>query len=262
MGTVSTQKPFPGWLATLSRTANPDDNIALDTFAYVRMKSRHLDRQISGLLHFAKELHWPNIETLAWIAKNQIEIFDNLNESVEAGGVFSASTQQTNTYSMTYATTGSGLSKCPRATAVFHTSGWVCNSYISGLMLPGEGLSHFIMCTLLNNDITALCNLGSEASLYSGFCYGGRSFWSTSCVVGRVLAAGKGASECVGWISSDIVPQGLGNTWVDINVSPVPVLGRLLHFFPDFSSACPFLFRVYYIFKRWCIASYLLTTVD
>jgi hypothetical protein len=33
-----------------------------------------------------------------------------------------------------------------------------------------------------------------------------------------VLAAGKGAVECMGWISSDVIPEGLGDGWVNVEV--------------------------------------------
>jgi hypothetical protein len=99
-----------------------------------------------------------------------------------------------------------------------HPSGWLSKSYVSGLMLPGEGLSHFLMATLLENDPEALSRLGPMANLCGGFVYSGKSFWSTASVVGRVLAAGKGAVECMGWISSDVIPEGLGDGWVNVEV--------------------------------------------
>jgi len=104
--------------------------------------------------------------------------------------------------------------------AIIRTSGWLSNSYISGLVLPGEGLSHLLISTLLENDDTAVSRLGVEVNLYGGFIYGGKSFWSSSCIVGRVLAAGKGASECMGWIASDITPRGSGEVWVNIDADP------------------------------------------
>src|SRR3569833_2610538 len=63
-----------------------------------------------------------------------------------------------------------------------------------------------------------MAKLGPMANLCGGFVYCGKSFWSTSCIVGRVLAVGKGSSECMGWISSDIVPLGLDDGWVNIEV--------------------------------------------
>ena len=44
-----------------------------------------------------------------------------------------------------------------------------------------------------------------------------------ACIVGRVLAAGKGTAECMGWISSPITPRGVGEGWVNIEAEPVDV---------------------------------------
>ena len=99
--------------------------------------------------------------------------------------------------------------------------GWLSNTYLSGLILPGEGLNHFLLSTLLENDSVAILSLGRDACLYGGFKYSNRSFWSKECIVGRVLAAGKGARECMGWISSPVTPKGLKHSedaWVDIEV--------------------------------------------
>jgi hypothetical protein len=89
-------------------------------------------------------------------------------------------------------------------------------------MLPGEAMSHFLMSTLLENDWSAMEKLGPFANLCGGFLYAGKSFWSTSCVVGRVLAAGRGSAECLGWVSSDITPTNMVDTWLDIEVDEVP----------------------------------------
>jgi hypothetical protein len=51
--------------------------------------------------------------------------------------------------------------------------------------------------------------------------YSGKSFWSTSCIVGRVIAAGQGSAECMGWVSSDILPLGIDEGWVNIEVEDV-----------------------------------------
>ncbi|ROW16438.1 hypothetical protein VPNG_02840 [Cytospora leucostoma] len=101
--------------------------------------------------------------------------------------------------------------------------GWLANlTHKMTLTGEREGLYHFIMTTLIENDTAAMTRLGPMANLCGGFVYGGKSFWSTACIVGRVLAAGKGAVECMGWISSDVLPQGLGDGWLNINVEDVP----------------------------------------
>lgn len=88
-------------------------------------------------------------------------------------------------------------------------------------MLPGESVCHYLMATLLENDSKAMAKLGPLATLSAGFVYAGKSFWSTSCIVGRVLAAGKGAAECIGWVSTDVVPEGMGDGWLTIEVGDV-----------------------------------------
>lgn len=106
--------------------------------------------------------------------------------------------------------------------AALHSSGWLSKSFCSGLVLPGEALSHFLMSTLLENDQDAMAKLGPMANLCGGFVYNGKSFWSTACVVGRVLAAGQGSAECMGWISSDIIPRNTEDGWVDIDITDIP----------------------------------------
>jgi hypothetical protein len=240
--TISPKKPPPGWLATLTRTKDLPDGTTCDTIDYVQIQGRHEARQLSGLLHFARELHWPNAEALATrIMNNEIGISDSLHSSASIYASPSSSTSRTNSYSrLRRPGVRRGLTKSRGASAVFHPPGWLSNSYISGFILPGEGLGHFLISTLLANDEAAVSRLGPEASLYSGFSYSGRSFWSTACIVGRVLASGKGASECAGWISSDVIPKDFGDGWVTIDVEPLPITGMLLYFIPRIRPITPF----------------------
>ncbi|RKU40546.1 hypothetical protein DL546_002438 [Coniochaeta pulveracea] len=90
-------------------------------------------------------------------------------------------------------------------------------------LIDGEGLCHFLMSTLLENDQGAMSRLGTMANLCGGFVYSGKSFWSTACVVGRVLAAAQGSAECMGWVSSGITPNNMDDDgWLNIAVAPVP----------------------------------------
>lgn len=230
--TESAKKAPAGWLATLTGTADlsyeADDDIIHD----IQFQGRHQRRQLSGLLHFARKLSWPNAEALAAkITDNSIAISEGLQSNLAAGTPLSALARRSDSYFPTpRPDMRTELPKSQNISAVFHPSGWLSNSYISGLILPGEGLSHFMISTLLENDDAAVSTLGQEANFYGGFSYGGRSFWSTACIVGRVLAAGKGASECVGWISSDIVPEGAGEGWLDISVEALSHNGNSVLF--------------------------------
>ncbi|KAK5129176.1 hypothetical protein LTR08_003773 [Meristemomyces frigidus] len=105
----------------------------------------------------------------------------------------------------------------------FEVGGWLSRSWLTGLVLPGEPASHFLISTLLENSPQAIAALGDSANLYGGFVYAGRSFWSKSCVVGRVLAAMKGANECMGWVSVPGTPDGREEDgWVDLDIMDVP----------------------------------------
>ena len=188
------------------------------------IKGRHDQRQVDGLTHFARKLRWPDIDTYA------SRIGENCRTTGGGTPIHSpvASPRTIDTKRSSYFGSAAGSTnrrassvisrRRRRMAAALHPSGWLSKSYVSGLMLPGEGLYHFLMSTLLENDGEAMAKLGPMANLCGGFVYGGKSFWSTSCVVGRVLAAGRGAAECMGWISSDVTPTGLGDGWLNIEV--------------------------------------------
>jgi hypothetical protein len=106
----------------------------------------------------------------------------------------------------------------------FEVGGWLSRSWLAGLVLPGEPASHFLLSTLLENSPQAIDSLGESADLYGGFLYRGRTYWSKSCVAGRVLAASKGAKECMGWIS---VPwpsesEQRDDGWLSLDVKDIP----------------------------------------
>lgn len=102
--------------------------------------------------------------------------------------------------------------------------GWLSRSWLAGLVLPGEAISHFLMATILENDKKALAKLGPVANLLGGFGYAGRSWWSTRCIVARVLSALDGSAASMGWSRIDVLPrdaangQVLENTWFEVDV--------------------------------------------
>lgn len=226
--TIPEKKPQPGWLATLTGSPPVEGVVPEDIIHNFQIEGRHQARQLNGLLHFARRLNWRDSESLAFkISSNGIKLSGSAH-STAAGTPMSVSTQRSTSYfSNNRPGIRRGLSKHQLGCAVINSSGWLSNSYISGLILPGEGISHFLISTLLENDETALSKLGREANLYGGFSFSGRSFWSTSCIVGRVLAAGKGTTECMGWISSEITPRGTGEVWVNIDVEQLSEKGTL-----------------------------------
>ncbi|KAI3327027.1 hypothetical protein HD806DRAFT_520033 [Xylariaceae sp. AK1471] len=185
------------------------------------IKGRYPERQVAGLLHFARKLRWPDLElSAAKVSENATALSEDtpINTPVPTSDA-----QRSSYFGGDRASTDNKkqLVRRRKVEAALHASGWLSKSYISGLILPGEALSHFLMSTLLENDSEAIAKLGPTANLCGGFVYNGKSFWSTACIVGRVLAAGKGSAECMGWISSDIIPQGLGEGWVGITAEDI-----------------------------------------
>jgi hypothetical protein len=185
---------------------------------------RHQARQVSGLLYFAKALYWPGFPTLS----------ASLDPSTAASpGAAPAGTDDATPMSVLsrgdHLTMTDGKrrshsrrlqTKNPtqnRINKLIQPFGWLSRSYMTGLILPGEVLSHYLISTLIENDKTAVASLGDEANLYGGFMHQGRSFWSTACIIGRVLASGRRAGESMGWVSSPITPLKVPDGWVEIS---------------------------------------------
>ncbi|KAF1808873.1 hypothetical protein P152DRAFT_476969 [Eremomyces bilateralis CBS 781.70] len=93
---------------------------------------------------------------------------------------------------------------------------WVTPTYLTGLLLPGPTTSYFLLATLLENSPSALARVGESANLTAGFIYGGRSWWSTECVLGRVLAGLPGAKSCMGWVGTPVAPMDNHEGWIDV----------------------------------------------
>lgn len=218
------EKPS-GWLATLTKRMSLSHGSQKGEHhrePHYVIKGKQVQRQIDGLTHFAKQLRWPDFDYAKRIADNCRGVTDGTplatplatpgSRHSHSSSYFAGAASKAEVHSKRV------VSRRRKISAALHPSGWLSKSYVSGLMLPGEGLCHFLMATLLENDEDAMAKLGPMANLCGGFVYSGKSFWSTSCIVGRVLAAGKGSAECMGWISSDILPQGLGDGWLNVEV--------------------------------------------
>lgn len=223
------QKKPAGWLATLTKRMS----IARDHGGHYHkdhhgpvyaIRGRHVERQVYGLKHFATRLRWPDIDIYASkISENCRAVTEGTQLNTPLASPLSRADSHRSSYFTSHdlhrpAAPKREPSRRRTISAALHSAGWLSKSYVSGLMLPGDGICHFLMATLLENDPEAMARLGTMANLCGGFVYSGKSFWSTSCIVGRVLAAGKGSAECMGWISSDITPQGLEDGWVNIEV--------------------------------------------
>ncbi|KAF4345968.1 hypothetical protein FBEOM_110 [Fusarium beomiforme] len=208
---IATPPPATGWLGSLFskfivRQHHEDKTTASHTYT---IKGRNPQQQVDGLTHFAKKLLWPNIDTYEGLIAN------NARQSIISSGPKPPPTNVSEKQAKAPETNGSkrglyfgawdrsGSQKDKtrpqrrKLAAALHPSGWLSKSYIYGLVLPGDGMCHFLMATLLENDSKAIERLG------------------------RVIAAGQGSAECMGWVSSDILPLGIDEGWVNIEVEEV-----------------------------------------
>ncbi|PHH71208.1 hypothetical protein CDD80_5434 [Ophiocordyceps camponoti-rufipedis] len=192
------------------------------TLLHHTIRARQGQRQVDGLIYFAKRLHWPGIEKhAAAISHSAHRAVDDTPAPSRSSTPPSPPAEYHGAWDLSYSpldVSHGAQTRRRRPVMALHESGWLTRSYVSGLVLPGDVMCHLLMATLLENDGSALARLGPLANLSSGFVYSGKSFWSTSCVVGRVLAAGEGVAECMGWISTDVIPQGKGDGWIGIEV--------------------------------------------
>lgn len=219
---------------------------------------QHQARQLSGLLYFAETVEWPGIELIMKDLAQKLGVLDNTQEPEEQssgyGKFLDPSTPSSiSVYGTPLATPRSTsgmldnyfghIGKPPLSrnnsrplqvplstTLIAHADGpahalnvggWLSRSYLTGLILPGEAISHFLMSTLLENDKLAIATLGDSANLYGGFIYAERTWWSKSSVVGRVLACIEGSVECMGWIAFTKLPEGLSDGWYAITSEQV-----------------------------------------
>lgn len=232
-GQLAAARPNSGWLASMVssitlkyHSSQDEDSRPKGSRNIYTIRGRNGTRQVDGLTHFARKIQWPGVDgyesRISNNAQNSIQPTPATLEtpsvnSSQRTSYFGAWDLTNNHTKKTYKT--QALRR--KTAAALHSSGWLSKSYIFALMLPGEALSHFLMATLLENDPEAMHSIGSLANLSGGFVYRRKSFWSTLSIVGRVLAAGQGAAECMGWISTDVLPDDTGDGWLNIEVEDV-----------------------------------------
>jgi len=218
-----------------------DDESALGRSYDALICPRNHTRQLSGLLYFARRLQWPQIETLSATLQEKFSSSSNFSTPSQSMAVTPLDTPLSvaggNGYFPPLARakrvkelSSSGISfssSCekdgngPALPKPVGSGGWLSRTYFSGLILPGEGLSHFLISTLLENDASAVEKLGLQANLYSGFQCDGMTWWSSFSTVGKVLAGYEGSREVGGWIGP-CLGSGLGEVgvvddgWIDV----------------------------------------------
>ncbi|THZ06120.1 hypothetical protein D6C91_10437 [Aureobasidium pullulans] len=194
---------------------------------------KHEKRQVQGLLKFAETLAWPHTEEIQERFAERVR-----RHSRDAGrfnvygaplGTPGQSPVQNNYFQkrpqIGRTATAQSLQLLPASAYgadSFDLGGWLSRSWLTGFVLPGESTSHLLISTLLENSPSAVAALGDAANLYQGFVYKSRSYWSKSCIVGRVIAAANGATDCMGWVSCSSAPVDQQDGWVNLEVKDLP----------------------------------------
>jgi hypothetical protein len=178
-----------------------------------QLSSSHVRQQLEGLYVFAENIGWPRIPILK--AVMELKLGDPENPVLPALIVDDKRGEEAIAKETLLAKADMYTRSPYRRRVKLHSPsnaqskglGWISRTWLSGFVIPGEGISHLLMATLLENDAELLDQLSTTASLYGGFLYGERSWWSKACIVGRVLSSSAGAKTCMGWISSDMLPR-------------------------------------------------------
>ncbi|KAL1980299.1 hypothetical protein VTN96DRAFT_4387 [Rasamsonia emersonii] len=200
---------------------------------------RRAEQQLQGLLVFADMIGWPERDRLEETIRSKLQMREKASNLEAASAVYSSPIR--NERPLILGKKEMYRKSPSRQLVVLHESGgsaeadmpadlggWLSRSWLAGLVLPGEAISHFLMATILENDKKAMAKLGPMANLHGGFAYAGRSWWSTRCIVARVLTALGGSAACMGWARIGVLPrdaakgQVLENTWFEVDVKSVP----------------------------------------
>ncbi|CAL5869121.1 uncharacterized protein PFLUO_LOCUS3349 [Penicillium psychrofluorescens] len=205
------------------------------------LNSSYVRQQLEGLYVFAENIAWPRMDALKATMKSKlgssenpilprVRTGDSLRPDKTPKDVSAMRLAKEEMYTRQPSRRHLKLRNAQSQTGDQHEAedlGWISRSWLSGFVIPGEGISHLLMATLLENDPDAIKQLGSTINLYGGFVYEGQSWWSKACIVGRVLSSSEGAKTCMGWINSDIVPRDattlepLQKGWFEVPVDEV-----------------------------------------
>lgn len=260
---INTEKSVPksrGFFSMISA-----GEVAQPAKSEVILLPQHQARQLAGLLKFAEIIQWPNAEALLQgivqklgannsvqgteqnsspsgksfdpITPSSISVYGTPLQTPRSGnqpldGYFGHIGKPTlsrdNSHSLRIPLSSTLPTPTDGAKSdLMNVGGWLSRSYLTGLVLPGESISHFLISTLLENDTAVIAKLGDSANLYGGFSHAGRTWWSKNSVVGRVFACLEDAVECMGWISFSKTPEGMVDCWHSIHSDQIPIEDRL-----------------------------------
>ena len=190
--------------------------------------------QLEGLIRFARAIDWPSFHSFEDSVKTRFEAptgLSTLAESPYATALHNPPKTPQSRRNSLLGTPKRGSRNTfqlqPGDEA--QSGGWLSRTWLTGLVMPGETITHLLMATVLENDANTLSKLGPTALLNGGFVLEGRSWWSKSCIMSRVLGACEGSVECMGWVGCKISPQKhtgeiCDNGWIEVNTQPAPKL--------------------------------------
>ncbi|TKX18556.1 hypothetical protein C1H76_9345 [Elsinoe australis] len=194
---------------------------------------RHERTQLNGLLSFAMALEWPHLDELKQKINTRVqESEDGAKQAYTAPlGTPAFNPDDRDSYFGVLVRPNAGRTLTSQSVQLLppvspdqyshmNAGGWLSRSWLTGLVLPGESASHLLISSLLENSSNALTTLGDTANLTGGFIYHSRSYWSKSCIVGRVLAALDNTNDCMGWISAPSPSPSHPDGWINITSLP------------------------------------------
>lgn len=130
-------------------------------------------RQTEALKHFAMTLKWPNMDEIEYVLEER-DMKEKALEDRSADAM----------------------------------------SWFSGIVLPGKTLPWLIMNSLIDCDRDTKGALDHLTHMHpsSGFQYRANTYWSSQCIVGKVLGAARGVKQIAGWIGPCIYTPDLKRT--------------------------------------------------
>ena len=192
---------------SFDKSANDVDNTTWD----VAILPRQSKSMAQGLITFGQDIGWPS-SNLDFIRDSLIKKLRNATEKEReemlAKGVETLDHPHVPQHAMDKSTVEL------RAATEKTLGGPLSHAWLGGLVIPGYITCDLLMCTLLEHDKDAIENLGTVGYPRSGFVFGGRSYWSKTCVVAGVLGAVGGAKERMGWVG---LPEKVGPIDEELN---------------------------------------------
>ncbi|KAJ5772478.1 hypothetical protein N7520_003007 [Penicillium odoratum] len=241
----TTAKHRFSFLDSINRRLTSTTELDVRSAWQCHISSPHIRQQLEGLCVFAENIGWPGVDTLKTtlekkLSDGQTLIFPPINKEVAHAAAEKTFREPAavrlvkgDMYTRSQSRRFIKLRSPCMEDGDPHASeslGWISRSWLSGFVIPGEGISHLLIGTLLENDADAIQQLGPTANVYGGFVFKDRSYWSKPCIVGRVLSAQDSAQTCMGWVGCDVLPHDadlnpLEPGWFEIQVERVPSSG-------------------------------------